>query len=51
MEMERKAHVVDLEKQQKEMEKRSKRLPGVEEQLTRAEREARIWAFMYVTIP
>jgi hypothetical protein len=52
IEIERKAHVAALERQKHEMEKRMQRglpLPG--EILTREEREARIWAFMYVPLP
>jgi hypothetical protein len=47
MEIERRGHLEDLERKQKAEERRMKHgLPGPNEQLTRKEREQRIWAFM-----
>ncbi|TFK76032.1 hypothetical protein BDN72DRAFT_831477 [Pluteus cervinus] len=47
MELERQAHVQDLERQKRAIEKKKRLgLPIQGEVLTRAEREARIWAFM-----
>ncbi|KAJ7068151.1 hypothetical protein C8F01DRAFT_978731 [Mycena amicta] len=49
IELEQAAHRADKERQERLLEKRQRRgmpLPG--EQLTRQEREARIWAFMHV---
>jgi len=47
MELERQAHMADLERKQKAEERRLKySMPGVDEHLTRKEREQRIWAFM-----
>lgn len=48
MELERKAHMADLEKKQRLEARRIQHgLPGPNEQLTQKERDARIWAFMY----
>jgi len=47
MEIERRGHLADLERKQKAEERRMKYgLPGPDEQLTRKEREQRIWTFM-----
>lgn len=48
IEIERRAHQQDLERKQRALEKKHRSMPGAGENLTREEREARIWAFMYV---
>jgi len=49
IDLERQAHAQDLERQQRIIEKKKRLgMPIKGEILTRQEREARIWAFMYV---
>ena len=48
IEIEQRAHQQDLERKQRALEKKQHSMPGAGENLTREEREARIWAFMYV---
>jgi hypothetical protein len=47
MEIERRAHMADLERKQRVAARRLQHgLPGPDEQLTQKERSQRIWAFM-----
>lgn len=48
MELERAAFLRDKERQERLEEKKQKRMGTNGQVLTREEREARIWAFMYV---
>lgn len=48
IEIEQRAHQLDLERKQRALEKKQRSMPKPGEKLTREEREAMIWAFMYV---
>lgn len=52
MDLERQAHLQDMERQQRMIERRKRLgMPIRGEVLSREEREARIWAFMFVSFP